>query len=148
MKFLTRPTYCFSTAFLTMEDVNVIVVDWSDLASSFYTTAAAGVPSVGEYLGNFLVWLLDLTGGSWDDMHMVGHSLGAHVVGNAGRVVNGSVARITGEWICCQRGGLMFHVLTIEQGRVNTDFTVINTHLDMFIVLFKLHHLRLFYFIV
>ncbi|KAI5639763.1 lipase domain-containing protein [Phthorimaea operculella] len=83
-------------AFLQVLDCNVIVVDWSDLASSLYFTSANGVPSVGQYLGDFLVWLLDTAGGNWDQVHLVGHSLGAHVVGNAGRRTGNRVRRITG----------------------------------------------------
>lgn len=78
-------------------DANVIVVDWGGLANSNYISAAYGVPSVGEYLGNFLVWLVKTTGGDWNNVHLVGFSLGAHVVGTAGRTAGGLPARVSGE---------------------------------------------------
>ncbi|CAH2050166.1 unnamed protein product, partial [Iphiclides podalirius] len=84
-----------TSAFLDVLDTNVIVVDWSNLASSNYISATYGVPSVGEYLGNFLVWLIDTAGGDWNRVHLVGFSLGAHVVGAAGRTARGLAARVT-----------------------------------------------------
>ncbi|XP_072937175.1 phospholipase A1 member A-like [Epargyreus clarus] len=85
-----------TAAFLAVLDANVIVVDWRALAGSSYNTAVAGVPSVGQHLGNFLIWLINTAGGNWNQVHLVGFSLGAHVVGNAGRTAGGRPARVTG----------------------------------------------------
>lgn len=84
-------------AFLAVSDCNVIVVDWRALANSGYLTAVNGVPSVGQFLGNFLEWLINTGGGNWNNVHLVGFSLGAHVVGNAGRQSGRRASRITGE---------------------------------------------------
>lgn len=86
-----------TAAFLAVQDANVIVLDWRALANSGYITAAAGVPNVGQHLGNFLVWLINTAGGNWNNVHLVGFSLGAHVVGTAGRAAGGRAARITGK---------------------------------------------------
>ncbi|XP_063394976.1 pancreatic triacylglycerol lipase-like [Cydia fagiglandana] len=83
-------------AFLAVSDANVIVVDWRSLANGLYATAVAGVPSVGQFLGNFLVWLINTAGGNWNNVHLVGFSLGAHVVGTAGRTAGGWPVRVTG----------------------------------------------------
>ncbi|XP_075970409.1 pancreatic lipase-related protein 2-like [Anticarsia gemmatalis] len=85
-----------TSAFLAVQDCNVIVVDWRALANSAYNTAANGVPNVGEHLGKFLTWLINTGGGNWNQVHLVGFSLGAHVVGNAGREAGNRPARITG----------------------------------------------------
>ncbi|XP_047985584.1 pancreatic triacylglycerol lipase-like [Leguminivora glycinivorella] len=85
-----------TAAFLAVTNCNVIVVDWGALANQLYTTAAAGVPSVGQSLGNFIVWLRNTAGGAWNNVHLVGFSLGAHVVGNAGRTARGWPVRVTG----------------------------------------------------
>ncbi|XP_026758700.2 pancreatic triacylglycerol lipase-like [Galleria mellonella] len=85
-----------TSAFLAVQDANVIVVDWRALANSNYLTAVNGVPEVGQFLGNFLVWLINTAGGNWNNVHFVGFSLGAHVVGNAGRQASGRPARVTG----------------------------------------------------
>lgn len=71
-------------------------MDWRRLALSTYPTAVSGVPAVGRGLGQFLAFLNRATGAPFTNMHLVGFSLGAHVVGNAGRELGGRVARVTG----------------------------------------------------
>ncbi|CAH0718257.1 unnamed protein product, partial [Brenthis ino] len=84
-------------SYLRKSDVNVIVMDWRRLAlNPYYPTAARGVPAVGRGLGQFLAFLNGVTGAPFNSMHLVGFSLGAHVVGNAGRELGGRIARITG----------------------------------------------------
>lgn len=56
-----------------------------------------GVPDVGRGLGQFLAFLNRVTGAPFTSMHLVGFSLGAHLVGNAGRELGGRAARITGK---------------------------------------------------
>ncbi|XP_013194665.2 pancreatic triacylglycerol lipase [Amyelois transitella] len=85
-----------TSAFLAVQDVNVIVVDWSTVASMDYISAVSRVPDVGQHVGAFLTWLINTAGGSWNNVHLVGYSLGAHVVGNAGRSASGAPSRITG----------------------------------------------------
>ncbi|KAJ8718519.1 hypothetical protein PYW08_002756 [Mythimna loreyi] len=82
-------------AYLGKHDVNVIVLDWRRLASANYMTAVQGVPAVGRGLGQFLAFLNSITGAPFDQMHLIGFSLGAHLVGNAGRELRGRVARVT-----------------------------------------------------
>ncbi|XP_047029091.1 pancreatic triacylglycerol lipase-like [Helicoverpa zea] len=82
-------------AYLGKSDVNVIVLDWRRLALSDYATAARGVPAVGRGLGQFLAFLHSVTGAPYNSMHLVGFSLGAHLVGNAGREIGGRAARVT-----------------------------------------------------
>ncbi|KAI5639760.1 lipase domain-containing protein [Phthorimaea operculella] len=83
-------------AFLQNDDVNVIVFDWSGLANRNYVTAKRGVPTVGYALGEFINWIVNIMGASYDKIHLVGFSLGAHLVGCAGREAKGLVKRITG----------------------------------------------------
>ncbi|CAG4965482.1 unnamed protein product [Colias eurytheme] len=83
-------------AFLHKHDVNVIVLDWSDLSTRNYITAKKGVAVLGEQLGQFIMWLNEEFGVSYNKIHLVGFSLGAHMVGNAGRTVGGLIRRITG----------------------------------------------------
>ncbi|XP_063830081.1 pancreatic triacylglycerol lipase-like [Ostrinia nubilalis] len=82
--------------YLRRNDVNVIVLDWRRLAISDYITAVRGVPGVGRGLGQFINFLLSTVGGNLNNFHLIGFSLGAHVVGNAGRELGGRVARVTG----------------------------------------------------
>lgn len=82
-------------ALLETGDWNVIVMDWSRLAIGSYILAVNGVPAVGRGLGEFL-FFLGRFGARFEDMQLIGFSLGAHVVGNAGRFTGGNVARVTG----------------------------------------------------
>ncbi|XP_048489052.1 lipase member H-A isoform X2 [Plutella xylostella] len=82
-------------AFLHDADVNVLVVDWSRLANRGYTTAKAGVAEVGRGLGRLLQWLTH-HGLEYEHTHLVGFSLGAHLVGNAARETGSLIGRITG----------------------------------------------------
>lgn len=84
------------SAILAVQDANVIVVDWRTAANSNYLTVANEMLSVGQFLGNFLIWLINNTEGNWNNLHLIGYSLGAHVVGIAGRTANARPARITG----------------------------------------------------
>lgn len=83
-------------AYLGKRDVNVIVLDWSWLSLKNYPTAVFGVPSAGRSLANFLTFLNIQTGAISSDLHLIGFSLGAHLVGIAGRSLNMKAARITG----------------------------------------------------
>jgi len=82
-------------------DVNVIIVDWSIYADSLdYAYSASAVQSVGYDIANFI---LEITNGDVALLgrhHLVGHSLGAHVIGFAGKFVNansaGQLGRLTG----------------------------------------------------
>ena len=78
--------------------VNVILLDWSHLARgppTAYNDRARNAIDVGKYTGLCLSNL----GISGDQFHLLGHSLGAHLVGNAGKVfeekTGQKMARIT-----------------------------------------------------
>ncbi|CAH2076731.1 unnamed protein product, partial [Iphiclides podalirius] len=82
--------------FLQNYDVNVIVVDWATNARLSYSLAVSAVPSVGAYIGDLISTLVDANKVSLDRLHLIGFGLGAHVVGFAGRKLQGTIARITG----------------------------------------------------
>lgn len=64
---------------------------------SDYVTASAGIPAVGEAVGDFINWLNQDFGLPYDQVFLVGFSLGAHLVGYAGRATGGAVARVEGQ---------------------------------------------------
>ncbi|KOB70977.1 Lipase, partial [Operophtera brumata] len=77
-------------------DLNIVVVDWGNAAMVNYILASYNVASVGRILTEFLNFLIE-EGVSMDDVHLIGHSLGAHVVGIAGAYVKqGPIDTITG----------------------------------------------------
>ncbi|XP_040419847.1 inactive pancreatic lipase-related protein 1-like [Cygnus olor] len=80
---------------LTVEDVNCICVDWSKGSKCQYTQASNNVRVVGAEIAYFINVLTEQYGYSPAQVHIIGHSLGAHVAGEAGRRRPG-VGRITG----------------------------------------------------
>jgi Lipase len=75
----------------------VIAVDWQKGAQNpFYDQARANTKPVGEYLATLLGFLVQSIGAKLEDIHCMGHSLGAHVCGYNGKALNGALGRITG----------------------------------------------------
>nr|CAH0104974.1 unnamed protein product [Daphnia galeata] len=82
--------------FLDKEDCNFISVDWGLLAlGPNYIRAVSNVEYVGSFTGNFVKFLTS-KGADLSRIHLIGFSLGAHVVGKAGQTMNGKIPRITG----------------------------------------------------
>lgn len=87
----------FVLAYLATQDVNVVAVDWSAVADQLYVRARSAVVPVGKFLALVLDWLVLEAGLSVDKVHIVGHSLGAHIAGTAGEYLTvGVLSRITG----------------------------------------------------
>lgn len=71
-------------------------MDWSALCKFEYFTAIKGAQLAASALTNF-VDFLNRIGIENDNIHLIGHSLGAHVAGVASDVLkNGRISRITG----------------------------------------------------
>ncbi|XP_066148571.1 pancreatic lipase-related protein 2-like isoform X1 [Euwallacea fornicatus] len=84
------------TAYLETGLYNVIGMDWSKLCQTEYASAMRGAKTAGQQLGDFIHWLT-FNGVNIADVHLIGHSLGAHVAGiGADSVKGGRVGRITG----------------------------------------------------
>ncbi|XP_054262639.1 pancreatic triacylglycerol lipase-like [Macrosteles quadrilineatus] len=80
--------------------VNVIVVDWSDYCKPpFYSSAVDSAKQVGAATADLIAWLMS-RGVSLSRVHILGHSVGAHIAGVVGRIISyrglGQVRRITG----------------------------------------------------
>ncbi|CAF0827221.1 unnamed protein product [Rotaria sordida] len=79
------------------EKSDVIVVDWGGGAKfPFYANAVANTRLVGKLIGLFLKKLHKLKGISYDKIHCIGHSLGAHTCGFTSNTVDNQLARISG----------------------------------------------------
>ncbi|KAK7861911.1 hypothetical protein R5R35_010809 [Gryllus longicercus] len=76
-------------------DWNVIVVDWAGGSLPLYTQATANTRLVGLELAHFVNYLQKQYGLEPAQVHMIGHSLGAHTAGYAGERIAG-LGRITG----------------------------------------------------
>lgn len=89
---------------------NVIIVDWGKLSTpqpgdpwhfTYPTIATRSVPIAATRVANFIQFLLNNRFTTLDRIHLIGHSLGAHVSGRAGGEVTSSngdrkLSRISG----------------------------------------------------
>ena len=66
-------------------------------AAPRYYSATANVKRVGEQTGQMIKYLIE-HGSDLNRFHLIGFSLGAHAVGIAGSILNGSIPRITGTY--------------------------------------------------
>ncbi|CAG2163753.1 unnamed protein product [Oppiella nova] len=77
-------------------DYNVFIVDWSGGANGQYEQAIANTRVVGNLTARMINDLKSVSGLGLSKVHLLGHSLGAHISGFAGQALNGLVGRITG----------------------------------------------------
>ncbi|XP_051481939.1 lipase member H [Apus apus] len=81
---------------LFVEDMNVIVVDWNQGATTLiYSRASRNCKKVAEILKKLIDDMV-AAGGSPGSVHMVGVSLGAHIAGFVGQMFGGALGRVTG----------------------------------------------------
>ncbi|RZC41440.1 pancreatic lipase-related protein 2-like [Asbolus verrucosus] len=83
--------------FLKKYDANVFIVDWGEISRNpVYPLLVERTKSVANFYSKFLTDLIDY-GVDPKTIHLVGHSLGAHVSGFAARnVTRGKIGRVTG----------------------------------------------------
>ncbi|XP_050003789.1 pancreatic lipase-related protein 2-like [Alexandromys fortis] len=79
-----------------VEKVNCICVDWRHGAKAEYTQAAYNTRVVGAEIAYLVQVLSTELNYSPENVHLIGHSLGSHVAGEAGRRLEGHLGRITG----------------------------------------------------
>ncbi|XP_073451925.1 pancreatic lipase-related protein 2-like isoform X2 [Aquarana catesbeiana] len=82
-------------AMLKVEDVNCICVDWHGGSLGLYTQASNNIRVVGAEVAFFTKILQNVFDYSPSNVHIIGHSLGAHAAGEAGKNHPG-IDRITG----------------------------------------------------
>ena len=88
--WVTEATCCFVSP---QGDHNVVTVHW-DSAQLFYPQSASDTRSVGAEVSLRVKLLVGTGGAERGDIWCVGHSLGAHVCGHAGKRI--PFGRITG----------------------------------------------------
>lgn len=90
--------YSISKAYMCRGGVNFIALDAANYMETFYDWAALNTEEVGNYVGKALSLLNDKDYSK--DIHLIGHSLGAHIVSAAGRtyfsLTDKLIGRITG----------------------------------------------------
>ncbi|XP_039493723.1 phospholipase A1 VesT1.02 isoform X2 [Drosophila santomea] len=76
-------------AWLSKGDYNVIVVNWDRAQSVDYISSVRAVPGAGAKVGEMIEYLHEHHHMSLESLEVIGHSLGAHVAGFAGKQVGG-----------------------------------------------------------
>ncbi|XP_077270025.1 pancreatic triacylglycerol lipase-like isoform X3 [Temnothorax americanus] len=82
-------------AYLGHKDYNVIVIDWSSISRRPYIWASKRVPLIGQFVATMINFLVKH---GMDSSHtvLVGHSLGAHIVGIAARYADSDISYVVG----------------------------------------------------
>uniref|UniRef100_A0A663MV68 Triacylglycerol lipase n=1 Tax=Athene cunicularia TaxID=194338 RepID=A0A663MV68_ATHCN len=80
---------------LEVENINCIAVDWQQGANGTYVSAVNNIRVIGAEVAYFIKTLQKIFRYSLHKIHLIGHSLGAHTAGEAGRRIQG-IRRITG----------------------------------------------------
>lgn len=95
----------FSTLFLVgfnnrTQNVNMIFVNWSELASApWYERAANSVKPVGEYTAKMINFLIEQNITSIENIHFLGHSLGSHMANYVSQNLNeGKLHHVVGKY--------------------------------------------------
>lgn len=83
-------------AYLAKGMDNLIVVDWSAGANQLYDVSRTLVPKIGLQIGELVSDFMEKKGIMPENVHVIGHSLGAHIAGNVGKYFKGKLDRITG----------------------------------------------------
>ncbi|NXN08869.1 LIPR3 protein, partial [Indicator maculatus] len=77
------------------ESINCIAVDWKEGAKGTYVSAVNNIRVIGAEVAYFISTLQKIFEYSPSEVHLIGHSLGAHTAGEAGRRIR-NIRRITG----------------------------------------------------
>lgn len=89
---------------LEVADINLIMVTWKSANQGSYESATSNTPFIARQIIILLHYLRQLEGGGLqlmddrflDDLHLIGHSCGAHIAGFVGKDLAGRLGRISG----------------------------------------------------
>jgi pancreatic triacylglycerol lipase len=106
--FASEVNTMIRTAYMNRGDFNVIVVDWGVGANTInYIAAANRIQQVGPVIAQFCDFLAVSVGVNYEHIYLIGHSLGAHASGVAGKTTSrGRIHTIFG----LDPAGPLFHM--------------------------------------
>lgn len=82
-------------AYLIKGTDNLLIADWRNVAKLFYNIPRNSVGPVGRIIGKQLKSFMIKMNIDPLNVHVIGHSLGAHIAGNVGKYLDGKLGRIT-----------------------------------------------------
>jgi hypothetical protein len=80
-------------AYIRFKSSHVLMADWSDVAALRYFIARDMIAPVGKRICHLLTFFAKHTNITADKIHIIGHSLGAHVSTHVGRCFKGEIGR-------------------------------------------------------
>lgn len=80
-------------AYLNAGNVNLMIVDWSQASYQMYEISRGLTSQVAMRIARILDEFLQANDIDSGLVHLIGHSLGAHIAGNVGRNMNARVGR-------------------------------------------------------
>lgn len=83
-------------AYLSAGNVNLLIVDWSQASYQMYDVSRTLTSQVAHRVSEILERFITENDIDRGLVHLIGHSLGAHIAGNVGRYMGGTLGRITG----------------------------------------------------
>lgn len=77
----------------------MICVDWKEYSTSVsYNTAKQRAKYIGKDIAKVLKKITNNMTKEVEKIHLIGHSMGAHIVGFTGRILTNRIPRITGNY--------------------------------------------------
>ena len=134
-------------AYLEHGDYNVIIINWGKISLQLYSGAVCQLPKLANILADFVCSLHSKEGVQLENIHLLGHGLGAHLMGYIGQSTNTTCSQKIGRITGLDPSGLFF-VDTPRSNRLDsTDANfvqVVHTNGGMFGFLGKCGHADFF----
>ncbi|XP_055383793.1 pancreatic triacylglycerol lipase-like [Condylostylus longicornis] len=83
-------------AYLAKGHNGIFIADWKDIGRITYREIKFVIEPLSKRLADLLDKFIRKNNISADKIHIIGHSLGAHIAGKIGEYFNGTIGRITG----------------------------------------------------
>lgn len=123
-KYTSLSTQTVVRSYIQRGDHNILVVEWSKYSDgSYFTQAIPNSYKVGEVIGKALL-KMKKEGFRLEKFHLVGHSLGGHLVGFIGRSVyknSGNTTQVTRITSLDPAGPYFYGVGSVLNHPINKD---------------------------
>lgn len=104
-------------AYLSRDNLNVIVVDWGIISKQGYLIVRKYVEPIGKQIAQFIDRLVRTKNVSHNSFYVIGHSVAAHIAGFAGKHTSQKINTIFG----LDPTAIMFPIDKPEQRLTSTD---------------------------
>ncbi|CRK87856.1 CLUMA_CG001643, isoform A [Clunio marinus] len=109
-------------SYMKINTSHLLMADWREIASMRYITARELIPLIGKQICQLLRKFVEQALIGPDRMHIIGHSLGAHIATHVGRCFNGEISRMT----ALDPAGPLFNSISVDALNKN-DFKFVDS---------------------